>query len=207
MIDLYMVYSFIKRLATPFSEWDAFKAGIIDEKGNILKKINQRSADEKSNFTKFDLLVLKIKRLLEKIPGGNTRIASYAAALYLIKEQNGFTKEFNFEPNLFLEDTSIITYVTETVNQEMNEDEGGPTNSVGSGAIAGMGVGPDGEPGVSKKAQKAHQKRALMTFRRFYNKGLDEDDAQPSIPAKSLTVQKKLKKHPRKTIDLTTNVD
>ena len=28
---------------------------------------------------------------------------------------------------------------------------GGPTNTVGSGAIAGAGVGSQGEPGVSKK--------------------------------------------------------
>ena len=29
-----------------------------------------------------------------------------------------------------------------------------PTNSVGGGAIAGIGVGPDGEPGVKKKKNK-----------------------------------------------------
>lgn len=28
---------------------------------------------------------------------------------------------------------------------------GAPANSVGSGAIAGVGIGPQGEPGVSKK--------------------------------------------------------
>jgi hypothetical protein len=31
---------------------------------------------------------------------------------------------------------------------------GGPTNSVGSGAIAGVGVGKDGEPGVNKNQRK-----------------------------------------------------
>ena len=29
-----------------------------------------------------------------------------------------------------------------------------PTNSVGGGAVAGIGVGPDGEPGVKKKKNK-----------------------------------------------------
>ena len=32
-------------------------------------------------------MIMKLKRLLEKIPGGKSRIGSYAAALYLIKEQ------------------------------------------------------------------------------------------------------------------------
>ena len=35
--DLFLVYEFIKRLATPFKEWDAYDLGIIDERGNIIK--------------------------------------------------------------------------------------------------------------------------------------------------------------------------
>lgn len=33
--------------------------------------------------------------------------------------------------------------------QQFNEEV--PANNVGGGAIAGLGVGPDGEPGVKKK--------------------------------------------------------
>ena len=36
--------------------------------------------------------------------------------------------------------------------------------TVGSGAIAGLGVGPQGEPGVSKKAQKKHIKKNFADF-------------------------------------------
>ena len=38
-------------------------------------------------------------------------------------------------------------------NTEIKENEGGaaPANSVGSGAIAGVGIGKDGEPGVKRK--------------------------------------------------------
>ena len=38
----------------------------------------------------FDRLVWKLKRLLEKISFGRTRLASYAAALWLIKEERNF---------------------------------------------------------------------------------------------------------------------
>ena len=87
IVDLFLVYQFIKRLATPFKEWEAYKLGIIDEKGNQLIKRKQfRKQKEHDAFGIFDIMITKLKRLLEKVPGGKTRIASYAAALYLIKE-------------------------------------------------------------------------------------------------------------------------
>lgn len=39
----------------------------------------------------------------------------------------------------------------------MNEDA--PTNAVGSGNIAGAGVGPQGEPGVTPKAMSRYKKK------------------------------------------------
>lgn len=88
VVDLYLIYEFIKRLATPFDEWRAYERGIIDEKGNILKdaKERRRNIKDRQAFGKFDLLVLKLKKLLEKVPGGQTRLGSYAAALWLVKE-------------------------------------------------------------------------------------------------------------------------
>jgi hypothetical protein len=41
--------------------------------------------------------------------------------------------------------------------------EDAPVNNVGGGAIAGVGVGPQGEPGVKKK-------KALMPFKMFTRK-------------------------------------
>ena len=38
VIDLFLLYQFIKRLATPFKEWDAYELGIIDAKGNTHRK-------------------------------------------------------------------------------------------------------------------------------------------------------------------------
>lgn len=43
----------------------------------------------------------------------------------------------------------------------INEDA--PTNNVGSGTIAGTGIGPMGEPGVSKKAQRKRQSNEKST--------------------------------------------
>lgn len=42
-------------------------------------------------------------------------------------------------------------------------EEDAPTNSAGGGGIAGIGVGPQGEPGVSVKTQRKIQKRQKST--------------------------------------------
>ena len=90
-MNLYFIYKFLRILTTPFASTDAFKLGIIDEKGKILKKKSKlKTIEEKEAYTMFDRLVWKLKRLMEKIPFGKTRLASYAAALWLIKEENNF---------------------------------------------------------------------------------------------------------------------
>jgi hypothetical protein len=94
VIDYFLVYQFIKRLATPFSEWSAFKLGIIDERGNILRKRRElKTTEERRAFGVFDVMVLNLKKLLERLPAGQTRIASYAAALWLIREHKAFTPD------------------------------------------------------------------------------------------------------------------
>lgn len=88
VVDIFLLYQFLRRLATPFEKWEAFKAGVIDKDGNILIAPKDRERAERDSFQKFDLLVLKLKKLMAKIPGGASRIASFAAALYLIKEND-----------------------------------------------------------------------------------------------------------------------
>ena len=76
IVDLFLVYQFIRRLATPFKEWDAYKLGIIDERGNVLRKRKTLNlAKERKAFGVFDVLVLNIKKLIEKVPLGKTRTA------------------------------------------------------------------------------------------------------------------------------------
>ena len=93
VVDLFLVYQFIRRLATPFNKWEAFDTGVIDDKGNILVKKKDRTSEQKKSFKVFDVMVRNMKRLLAKLPGGGTRLASYAAALFLIKEHKAFTPE------------------------------------------------------------------------------------------------------------------
>lgn len=47
-----------------------------------------------------------------------------------------------------------------------------PANAVGGGNIAGLGVGPQGEPGVGSSARRKHKRRNQKDFRNFINNRL-----------------------------------
>jgi hypothetical protein len=155
IIDIYLIYQFIRRLVTPFDQMEAFKQGIIDKDGKFLKKRRDlRTSAEKNALGYFDVLIINLKKLLGQFPGGRTRLATYAAALYLIRENTN--KEHSEE--MLIE--GLERYMKEA---EPYLTEQAPTVSAGSGQIAGIGVGPDGEPGLTKAQQKKHRKRAANT--------------------------------------------
>ena len=86
-IDAFITFRFLKLLVTPFDKTEAFKFGIIDKSGKVLRKYKTlERIEERKAYTILHRLVFNIKRLLEKLPGGKSRLASYAAALFLIKE-------------------------------------------------------------------------------------------------------------------------
>ena len=94
--DLAYTFRFLALLVTPFNKTKAYEKGIIDENGKRLKKPPFSSIEDRQDYqnyyTRFIRLVFNIKKLLAKAPGGKTRIASYAAALYLIKEDFGVSE-------------------------------------------------------------------------------------------------------------------
>jgi hypothetical protein len=83
--DLVYTFRFLKLLVTPFEKTNAFKLGLIDDQGKKLRKAD--TTEEKSAYNPFHRIVFNIKKLIAKAPGGSTRIASYASALFLIKEK------------------------------------------------------------------------------------------------------------------------
>jgi len=130
-VDLYIVYQFIKRLSTPFDETEAYRLGLIDDKGKRLKKAS--SKEEKDASTYFDRLIFNMKRLLAKVPGGNTRMGSYAAALLLLKEEREHTVDNLLENMKTLKKNSFKDFRT------IREDA--PANATGA-AVTGTGDNP-----------------------------------------------------------------
>ncbi len=90
--DIAYALRFLKLLVTPWEKMNAFKYGLIDNKGKKLKK--PELPIEKSVYTIFHRLVFNIKRLLNAAGSGVAgKIATYASALFLIKDHTGMSED------------------------------------------------------------------------------------------------------------------
>tara|TARA_R110000796_G_scaffold8008_1_gene26865 strand:+ start:3518 stop:4120 length:603 start_codon:yes stop_codon:yes gene_type:complete len=89
--DLVYTFRFLRLLTTPFEDTEAFKLGIIDGVGKRQKAFTLDNMEDRDNYrnyyTPFHRLVFNIKKIMAKAPGGSSRLASYATALYLLKEK------------------------------------------------------------------------------------------------------------------------
>ena len=87
--DLAYTFRFIRMMVMDWKDWDAYKLGIIDENGKRNKNVKMDSDEKRSAYTPFIRLAANIKRLIAKIPGGGSKLGSFASALFLIKEKVG----------------------------------------------------------------------------------------------------------------------
>ena len=108
-IDLFVTYRFIKLLVTPFEKTDAYMLGIIDKDGNRVmpppiagvrqtKPASLNTTEEKNAYTILHKLVFNIKKIFGKVPGLRTKLGTYAAALFLLKDT---FKESVDDPDVF----------------------------------------------------------------------------------------------------------
>lgn len=113
-VDTIITYRILKILTTPFEETDAYRLGIIDKRGQILKKERElNSVEERDAYTLLHRLVYRLKRIIEKVPFENKRILSFAAALTLIKENLELNREpspANFEARVWMITESAELY-------------------------------------------------------------------------------------------------
>ena len=156
--NIYFAYQFLTKLTTPFNKTEAYKLGIIDDKGKVLKRRSTlKTQAEKDAYTISDTLVFNLKKLLGKVPGGKSKFATFAAALFLLKEDLTYR---HYQDQSFLQeeffkfmktDEKDVQLVREQITlREKYLDE----LDAGSGNIASIGVGPDGEPPGITAAQK-----------------------------------------------------
>ena len=108
-IDLFVTYRFIKLLVTPFEKTDAYTLGIIDKDGNRVmpppiagvrqtKPASLNTSEERNAYTILHKLVFNIKKIFGKVPGLRTKLGTYAAALFLLKDT---FKESVDDPDVF----------------------------------------------------------------------------------------------------------
>jgi len=87
--DITYTFRFIRMMAMDWKDWDAYKLGIIDENGKRQKDVKLDDDEKKSAYTPFIRLAANLKRLVAKLPGGGSKLGSFASALFLIKEKVG----------------------------------------------------------------------------------------------------------------------
>ena len=118
-IDLAITYKFLKNLVTPYEKWPAYKLGIIDKDGNIIKVRRERlKQEEKDALGYFDIVTLNLRKLLGKLPGGQSAIATYAAAYLLLKEYPKKNLKEGFEPS-----EQQVAYMLKEAVKEIEEGE------------------------------------------------------------------------------------
>ena len=114
-IDLFVTYRFLRLLTTPFEDTQAYKLGIIDANGNrIMQKrikkpvVELVTSEQKNSYTILHKLVFNIKKIFAKVPGLRTKVGTYAAALFLLKDT---FKESVDDPDMF--EKEFVKYLKE----------------------------------------------------------------------------------------------
>ena len=192
--NIYFVYQFLTKLTTPFEKTKAFELGIIDKNGKVLKKRSQlKSAQEKEAYTMTDTLIFNLKKILAKVPGGRTRFATFAAALFLLKEDHTYrhysdmsflTEEF-YKFMKLDESKNEIEYLSEEITKRSDYLE---ELSAGGGGIAGIGVEHPSKPGQAEPPGKSKVKKGRFA-------GRDTFIVDPNIFMKARFGKKKYDKY------------
>ena len=91
VVNAFTVFKFIKLMVSPFEKTDAYRYGIIDKKGNFLKKSEElTSSKERRSVDMFHRLIFNLKKMIKKIPDPKlqAQMKTLPTAMFLIKEES-----------------------------------------------------------------------------------------------------------------------
>ncbi len=152
-LDAVVGIRLLKLLSTPIEKSKAFQLGIIDKNGTKIK--NPSNTNERNAYTLLNRFVFKIQKALTRSSDMNARrLLSFAAAMALLKEYDETDDDLDVGVllELYMQDEDVIAQAklleSNVLSFKNFIDE---ENGVGGGAIAGLGVGPQGEPGVDPR--------------------------------------------------------
>jgi len=145
LVDNLIAYRILNLLVVPFTDTDAYRLGIIDKNGKekIKSMADLNTADERNAYTLLHRLVFRLKRIIEKVPIENKKLASLAAAYALIREsyernkepidlENKFINKLNSNLNeeIQIVETYLYTNKILTFKQYTEEDGGVAANNI-----------------------------------------------------------------------------
>lgn len=173
-IDNLIAFKVLYMLVQPFDKTEAYKLGVIDKDGKLLVPTKDQTPQQKNAYNYLDRLVINLKRLLAKVPGGSSKFASMVAALYLIKEDTKLTnKQLEEKFNDIIEklEQQKITLVEEELVVEdflslLEEVGAAPANVTGAGVSTDIPVIKSG-----KKNRKYASFEVDATVLKRFSKG------------------------------------
>ena len=165
IVDNLVAYRILSMLVTPFEETSAYRLGIIDKTGKNLKKASSlKTTEEKDAYSYLHRLVFNMKKIINKLPGGESKLKSLIAALFLVKE---YYESGSRTTSLMEERYSKIMEVLKN-NVTLVEEENSVKrflNEEGIANVTGAAVSTD-QPKIDKKNIKKYQ---LMARRKPVN--------------------------------------
>ena len=152
LVSSFYYSNFIAAISGPYTNLNAYRAGVIDSNGNILKP--------ESSIDSFEYLIIKLKKIFEQLPAGTTKakLNQYAAAFQLFSEEaSSFgmdkdTVELIIEGFLAANSNGELSYIE--LKEDMTSGNlGGPSSSPAqnTGAVSGFDA-PMGQPMTRKLA-------------------------------------------------------
>lgn len=139
-MDAVYAYKFIRLMSKPFTEWKAYEAKIIDEKGTVLKRPS--TPEEKVAYTAFHASVRSIKRMMSTVPGLNG-VASMMSAWSTVASRYNITESEQKE----------IFEALPLFEDMVAGDSGGSVQNIASGTTTGAitNKGPEQIPTKRKR--------------------------------------------------------
>ena len=172
LIDNIIAYRVLRMLITPFQDTEAYKLGIIDVHGKNLRKVSSlHTSQEKDAYNYLTRLVFNMKKIINRLPGGESRLKSLVAALWLVKEQYknkdrstaGLQEKFDSLMEMMDNRVSLVEEEI-LVKKFLDEDGAGGAGGGAGGAtggvanVTGAGVSTN-EPKIYKKDIKSYKNR------------------------------------------------
>ena len=88
-VDMLITYRVVKLLVTPWERQEAFKQGIIDKKGNVLRPNKTlKTTKDKKAYTYLHRFVFNMKRLFAKVGLGSKFGSFFGAMAMILREDN-----------------------------------------------------------------------------------------------------------------------
>jgi|TARA_B100001758_G_scaffold241233_1_gene247825 hypothetical protein len=152
-LDAVVGIRLLKLLSTPINKSKAFQLGIVDNDGNKVK--DPSNTNERNAYTLLNRFVFKVQRALTRSSDRNARrLLTFAAAMALLREYKDDDDDLDVAVLLehYMEDEKVQQQARLLESNVLSfKNYMSEMNGVAGGAIAGIGVGPQGEPGVDPR--------------------------------------------------------